>query len=206
MGSGRLRPRLCQITRKDGYDGYCESKDVSGGRRCGAGRCGDPQPGDRTTVGIECRPRWAGQSDCRCDVFLLAVQRQPEDAHRRVHRPCRPDGVRRRGYPADPDGRPEQRRAQQDQTSRPDQRAGPVLHVHAPGLRLARRGKASEERRSNDPADRDRLSARRADCPHQHRALGHQRQLRRADGQSRHRAGSAGTHGGRGLQVGDRRD
>ena len=149
-------------------------------------------------------PVHRGNPDRRLDVFLLAVQGRSQDAHRDVHRRGRPHGLRRRGHPADADGQGGQRLSAKAQTPGPGQRPGPVLHVHAPELRLAGRGEAPEERRSDAPPDRARLQARHSDHSHQHGPLGHDRQLRRPDGQARHRAAAARLHGGGRLQVGHR--
>ena len=51
---------------------------------------------------------------------------------------------------------------------------------------------AAEEHRPHDPADRAGLRAGHPDDAGQHRPLGHVEGLRRADGQSRHRADAAG--------------
>ena len=70
---------------------------------------------------------------------------------------------------------------------------------------LPEEGGAAEERRSHDPLHRAGLRDGHPDHARQHRHLGHEQELRRADEEPRHRAAAAGLHRRRRLRVGDRR-
>ena len=67
-------------------------------------------------------------------------------------------------------------------------RPRPVRLLDAPDLPVARQGRAAEEHRAHDPLHRAGLRPGHPDDARQHRHLGHEQELRRADEEQGHRA------------------